>query len=582
MASSDFNKISSHCDVIIKIFKFLDTRDQVMLATVNNTLRRIFLDMVCPINYETLIIKRFHRLIHANYIVSNNNCTNRHTVYGDDGLLKFLGCWGEIVHELTTDNPVPMNYFPNLIKLNCEFERLIAEDITQLVVNLPNLEDLEISAQKCKKTGDYMSADIIQELLRLTNLKRLELSTSDDSCNITFKDFREIVTKLQLDILELKVGILPESNELEPLLPPPSLKHLAVTVDTENPGTFLNVLKNFDNLKTLEIEFVGEEMEPITNEFGALTQLKNLSIFNTEFPYSTRSLILPPNLATLRLIDCQNLTFDALQEFLDENSQPQLTELFAMGTSFRIREFKELKISSKIKNLFIKNFDLEQFRSPFVTNSALEQLELCNSHNLRIDALDSIRLSSLTFCQKLHTLDVFGQYLSLDTLLCLTNLKKLSIYVPVPEQWLYITRILQELSSLRELKVHQVLHRPGPYPPLPPAVVTNVVDLKVKTPRPDTSFTYDFWLDMFSLNPQLELKMNISLYGRKRLRDFIECEKFPKDLKKIIIHGFTKDVDEVKRDSKSVYDDIHYFTDLNEYEVLDPDEYNIIMSRNIK
>ncbi|XP_073841200.1 uncharacterized protein [Musca autumnalis] len=479
MTSSDFNKISSNCDVMMKIFELLDTNDQVRLASVNNVLRRIFLDVICSINYETLKIMQFPRLFHSNYIVSNNSCIDRIVVYGDKALEKFIKCWGEIVYELTTESPVPMCYFPNLIKLKCEFERVSAEDIAQIVVNLPNLKDLDISAYKCKKTGE-------EEVL-------------------------------------------------------------------------------------------------ITHEFGALTQLKHLTICNTEFSYSTRSITLPPNLTTLHLIECENLTFDVLQELLGENSQPQLTEFVSTDTSFDIREFKELKISSRIKTLNIKNFDLEQFRSPFVTNSTLEQLTLYKPFNWRDKGLHSIRLSCLTYCQQLHTLDVYGQYLSLDTLLYLTNLKKLSIYVSVPEQWSYITRILQELPSLRELEVRQNSNVRGPYPPLPPAVVTNVIDVKVKTPNFRTRWTYDFWFDMFSLNPQLELQMDIRIDGHKCLRDFVRSRKFPKDLRKIIIHGFTNDVDKVKYDSKSVYEfKIFYFADENEFEIDDQDEYNVILSRNIK
>ncbi|XP_073838767.1 uncharacterized protein [Musca autumnalis] len=582
MASSDSNKIFSNCDVMIKIFKLLKSRDQVRLASVNNALRRIFLDFICPINYETLKIMKFPRRIQAKYIVSNNSCIDRIVVYGDEALVKFLKRWGEIVYELTTERPVPMNYFPNLIKLTCEFVRLTVEDIAQLVVNLPNLKDIDISAYKCKKTDDYISEEIVKELLRFRNLKRLKLQICEDSCKIKFKDFREIATKQQLDILELNVVISPEDNEMEPLLPPPSLKQLAVIAFTENPGKFLSLLKTFEHLKTLKVEFVGEMEVPITNEFGELTQVKHLTICKTSFPYSQQSLILPPNLTTLHLRECDNLTLDILQEILDENSQPQLTEFVSMDTSFDISEFKELKISSKIKTLNIKNFDLEQFRSPFVTNSTLEQLTLYKTFYWRYKGLYSIQLSCLTYCQQLHTLDVYGQYLSLDTLLYLTNLKKLSIYVSVPAQWSYITRILQELPSLRELEVRQNSNVRGPYTPLPPAVVTNVIDVKVKTPDFHTSWTYDFWFDMFSLNPQLELEMDIRIYGHKCLRDFVRCRKFPKDLHKIIINGFNNDVERVKRDSKSVYHEIFYFTDENEYEIIDPDDCNIIMSRNIK
>ncbi|XP_073837975.1 uncharacterized protein [Musca autumnalis] len=341
----------------------------------------------------------------------------------------------------------------------------------------------------------------------------------------------------------------------------------------------MEFFKNIVKLKFYMHRFTINDMAQLTNNLPNLEELQlEISEFENEQPNDCSitavifnellrlenvTTILPPNITTLHLERCTNLCLDHLQQLLHEKSNPKLIEFAAFRTEFRVKEFKELQISSRIKILDIRSFNLDQFRSPFAENSALEKLTLEEAEDLRfVDTTSSyVRLNSISFCHNLHTLDMYQQNLAFDTLLILRNLRKLMLFLVLPEQEEYIIRILQELPLLRELVVR-------PYETIAclslRAVVTSVTSVKIIYIKLSDD-ALGFWLDMFSLNPQLELEIRIEYDCDEpiALQYLIEHEKFPRKLRKIQIYGFTVDCNDL-RNNKSAFQTINNFIEYYE------------------
>ncbi|XP_073843348.1 uncharacterized protein [Musca autumnalis] len=573
MSATNFNKIASNCDVMIHIYKFLNFVDQLRLAQVDEYLRSIFLQYIWPISYNKLRVIEFD----DDYIISNETDADRILFRNATDLKEFLKFYGKNVNDLFTDTPLQMDFFRNLIKLKCHIQRVTVDDMVQLTNALPNLEELQVYAYRfeTRQRNACIARGIVAELLRFLKLKKLKLNIDHFNCKMKFKDFWEIVTKLPLEIMELNIPIIFDSddNEFELQQSPLPLMQLEITT-IGNDGRFLAMLNSFRNLKVLTIRL--KYHKEMASALVSLTQLHQLTIYATDFCEVT-NLILPPNITRLHLYHCYGLSLENLQQFLDEHSYPKLIEFVTIGTYFRVKEFKQLHISSRIKTLNIESFDLSQFHSPFVANSALENLTLHPADDF-VFGIPLIKLNSISNCHNLHTLDVQGQQLALDTLLNLRNLKKLSLHVILPEQGFYIIRILQELPLLRELVVQQFATSPSPSLQ---AVVTSVCSLKIFCLE-HSSPLLGFWFDIFTLNPQLELQLQIDISGTQTLQDLIENEKFPRNLRKIQICGFTVDCNKLRNNFETVLSTIKY--SIEEYDSDNPSERkcNIIMSRNKK
>ncbi|XP_073839319.1 uncharacterized protein [Musca autumnalis] len=572
MTSTSFDTIAFNCDVMIHIYKFLNIGDQLRLAQVDANLRNIFLQFILPISSNKLKVIKFDE----NYIVSNDTDTVRILIQNSRDFEDFLQIFGNNVcdfsvrnsrdnqkfGDLFTDTPLRIEFFKNIVKLKFYMHRFTINDMAQLTNNLPNLEELqlEISEFENEQPNDCsITAVIFNELLRLVKLKKLELHIEPD-CHIRFKDFYKIVTKLPLEKININTCpmlLATEDIELELQQSPLPLMQLLVTIKGNN-RIFYSMLNSFRNLKILTIEGHFNE---IGSGLKSLTQLHQLTIKSADFDEQENvTTILPPNITTLYLKNCTNLCLDHLQQLLHENSNPKLIEFAAFWTKVRVKEFKELHISSRIKILDIRSFNLDQFHSPFAENSELEKLTLHKAEDLRFINTSSsyVRLNSISFCHNLHTLDMYEQNLAFDTLLILRNLRKLSLSIILPEQEEYIIRILQELPSLRELVVR-------PYETFAclslRAVVTSVTSLKIMYLKLDDE-VLDFWLDMFSLNPQLELEISIEKDFDEpiALQYLIEHEKFPRKLRKIQICGFTVDCNDL-RNNESAFQTINNFID---------------------
>ncbi|XP_073837951.1 uncharacterized protein isoform X2 [Musca autumnalis] len=303
------------------------------------------------------------------------------------------------------------------------------------------------------------------------------------------------------------------------------------------------MLNSFRNLNILDIDHYCNEMVSV---FESLTQLHQLTLRSTDFSEEP-SVILQPNITTLHLIDCVGILLEHIQQFLHENLNPKLIEFVAIKTYFRVKEFKELHISSRIKTLNIGSFDLNQFRSPFVKNSALENLNLGTFH---------------------------AKNLTMNILHNLKNLKMLSLQITLPDEGFYVIRILQELPLLRELVV---LHATSAWPSLR-AVVSSVTSLKILSFL-NSDPILGFWFNMFSLNPKLELQLRVNTDDPNRLQNLIQHENFPRNLRKIEVCGFTVDCNKLRKNFKSVLKTINY--NIDDYEPLYHLERkcNIIMSR---
>ncbi|XP_073835906.1 uncharacterized protein [Musca autumnalis] len=555
MTSTSFNKIAFNCDVMIHIYKCLNFGDQLRLAQVDANLRSIFLQFISPISYDNLKVLKYNE----DYIVSNDTDTDRILIRNIGDLEAFLQLYGNNVYDfslravwncktssvLFAEIPLRMECIKNIVKLKFNINRFTIDDMVQLANMFPNLEELQVHALECESEHHCMTRAMVKEILRLEKLKKFVLLIRKRIFYyINFKDFCEIVTKLPLEKINLKFTILFDSdyNELELQQSHVPLMQLK----TDNYGidvSFSSMLSSLRNLTILCIEEYCNEMA------NGLTQLHKLTISYTEFSEET-NIILPPNLTTLHLISCERVLLEHLQKFLHENSNPKLIEFVAIRTNFRVKEFEELHISSRIKTLNIGSFDLNQFRLPFAENSALE--------NLTLKTLPE-------------------NHLAMDTLLNLRNLKKLSLRLTLPDGGFNIIRILQELPFLRELVIRQ---QESASCPRLQAVVTSVTCLKIVCFQ-NCGPILGFWLDMFSLNPQLELQLNFDI-DEDNLQYLIQHERFPRSLRKIEICGFTVDCRKLRNNFESLLEIINYSTE--DYENDNPTEIkcNIIMSRNKK
>ncbi|XP_073836873.1 uncharacterized protein isoform X2 [Musca autumnalis] len=539
-----FYKIAFNSDVMIHIYKLLSFGDQLRLAQVDANLRSIFLQYISPICYNKLTVRKLER---GYYMVSNGMDTDRSWIQNSSDFEQFQQFYGSTVCDLFAYIPVRMEFFKNLVKLDCYYIYTITQDaMVQLTNNLPNLEELQVYAVEfeTEPPNDCIARAIVNELLRFPKLKKLVLNVLICSYEIKFKDFYEIVTQLPLEIIEINFPILFDTDDNE-----------------------LELQQSPLPLMQLETECCNEMLRALNR----LTQLHQLTICNTDF-CEEANIILPPNLTALHLDHCFGLLLDHLQQFLQEKSYSKLIEFVTIGTDFRIKEFKELHISSRIKILNIEGFNLNQFHSPFVENSALENLTW-HGFGRRFAMFNSISL-----CHNLHTLDMRSGYLALETLLNCTNLKKLSLDRIMPDQEFYVIHILQDLPLLRELVVQQIVKSSCTSLQ---AVVTCVSSIKI------IGFEHfddilGFWFDMFSLNPQLELQLQCDVHDRNRLQYLTQHEKFPRNLRKIQIFGFTVDCSKLRNNFESVWKTISY--PLEDYENDHPyrSECNIIMSRNTK
>ncbi|XP_073837820.1 uncharacterized protein isoform X2 [Musca autumnalis] len=517
-SSSSFNKITFNCDVMIHIYKFLNIGDQLRLAQVDENQRSIFLQFVSPVKYKKFKVIQFE----GDYIVSDDTDTDRILLRNSRDLEEFLQFYGNNVYEFLVrvklndrnfselfENTSPrMEFFKNLVKFKIYCRRITVDDIVKVVNNMPNLEELQLHAViiETEQSNGCITRAIVKELLRLQSPLHLK----------------------QLKIITKAPFSLKGSTSLVPML------------------------NSFRNLNILDIDHFCNEMVIVLE---SLTQLHQLTLRSTDFSEEP-SVILPPNITTLHLIDCVGILLEHIQQFLHENLNPKLIEFVAIKTYFRVKEFKELHISSRIKTLNIGSFDLNQFRSPFVENSALENLNLGTFH---------------------------AKNLTMNTLHNLKNLKMLSLQITLPDEGFYVIRILQELPLLRELVVR---HATSSWPSLR-AVVTSVTSLKILSFQ-NSDTILGFWFDMFSLNPKLELQLRLNTDDPNRLQFLIEHENFPRNLRKIEVCGFTvdfylscifPDCNKLRKNFKSVLKTINY--NIDDYEPLYHLERkcNIIMSR---
>ncbi|XP_073843541.1 uncharacterized protein isoform X1 [Musca autumnalis] len=572
MSSTNFNDFASNCDVMIHIYKFLNVGDQLRLAQVNGKLRNLFLQYIWSISYNKLTIIEYEYLLYA-----ASNCMDKDRILylNSSDLEEFLTFYGNNVNGLYTNTRLRMEFFRNLIELKYCNKGVILNEMTQLSNTSPNLEVLQVYDHGLEflPPNYFITRGTVTQLLRFVKLKKLVLYIIGFRCKIKFKDFWVIVTKLPLEILELYIPILFDSddNEFEFQQSPLPLKQLEITT-VGNDGRFFSMLNSFRNLKVLttRLQYTNE----VANALKCLTQLHQLTLNHSNFNEEA-NVILPPNITILHLKYCDGLLLVHLQQFLHEDSNPKLTEFIAIETDFRVKEFKELQISSRIKILNIEHFDLNQFRTPFVENSALENLTLHSAEGVG-SGIHFVRLNTISFCRNLHTLDMHGQNLALDTLVNLKNLKKLSLDLISADQGFYIIRILLELPLLQELAVRELASL---ICPTLQAVVTSINCIKIfcfKPPGP----TIGFWFDMFSLNPQLELQMRIAELDRETLQNLIQNEKFPSNLRKIKFFGLPVDCSELRNNCESVWKRLHYLIYDYEDHYTNGRKCNIIMSRN--
>ncbi|XP_073839335.1 uncharacterized protein isoform X3 [Musca autumnalis] len=503
------------------------------------------------------------------FVVSNGDINKLITT--EKEFLEFLNQIGPQVVELSANIPLSLEIFGNLTKLKYHLKVMNNGDLKKIADTVQYLENLDVSAFNFEKDANLcVKVETIEQLLRFVKLKNLRLDMHHLGLRINFNDFQKLVTQLPMEVLDLNCSILFEAGdnieevrERNTCLP---LTKLHINTIENHCQTF-KLLNTFKNLHELKIKFIGEEhvTEDVLKEFShCFENVTHLTMKYTRFK-EIHNFAVPPNITTLHLSYCRGLTFDNLQQLWEET--PQLIEFTSKGISYNMMDDGQvLKISPLIESLSIENLDKNLLRvSTTNTPTALRHvtLHLINPYKY-----------------------IFGRRhrspspppatpLTLDNLLQFKNLKKLSFVVELPDQWLYVLGALQQLPLLRELSLRvdgsSASQLPHPF-------ATNITQLNVCY-RCTSHDCANFWLGMFTNNPEMSLNMGIFLHEDEILRNLVELEKFPQDLQTIMIAGFKVDCAQLRNNFEETLKTFKYNFEEFEVDDLDRLDYNIVLSR---
>ncbi|XP_073839333.1 uncharacterized protein isoform X1 [Musca autumnalis] len=506
------------------------------------------------------------------FIVSNG--ANNKLIPTEEEFFEFLKQTASQVVELSANIPLSLEIFGNLTKFKYHADNVTTGDLKKIADAVPYLEELDVSAYEFETDANLcVKSETIEQLLRFVKLKSLRLDMHDFGHRINFKDFHKVVTQLPVEMLDLSFSILLEAGdnveeikERNTYLP---LSKLSIN-STENHCQTFKLLNTFKNLQKLNISFVGEEQvteDELKEFFQCFENVTHLKMSYTKFK-EIHNFAVPPNVTTLHLSYCDGLTFENLQQLLEET--PQLIEFESEGMSYNIGEDQVLKISPLIESLSIENVDKNLLRVS-TTNKPTAL------RNVKLHLINPYK--SIFSRPHISAGPTPAKPLTLDHLLQFKNLKKFSFAVNLPDQWSYVIGALQQLPLLCELTVRVMgAHRGTTASLLPQAFATNITQLNVYyhcTPE----WCLNFWLDMFTQNPEMNLNMNIFLHNEAMLQNFIELEKFPQNLKTVMISGFNVDCAQLRNNFEETLKTFKYNFEEFEVDDLDRLDYNIVLSR---
>ncbi|XP_073839331.1 uncharacterized protein [Musca autumnalis] len=506
------------------------------------------------------------------FIIRNANESERFLLPADN-FQEFLLRHACTVKHLVINPLMDIEMFNNLKILKCTLRYKRIEEFLQpeIVDNLQNVERLELKEINMEYGAAVIDEQIVENLQKMKKLRHLNLDYFFPA-KIQYHYFAKLLFDMQLESLEGNLE-LESTDTIVTEQCPISLTKLQITA-TKDKGKWLDNLMNIlKNLTELSLKIIGttsaDDLSSIAAVCGNLRKLQlngcNFKNLNT-FPLSTA-------LEELHLKWCRGLSQRNLKQILAEYT---IVEFSSTNTNFE-GTFENFQISPTIQILKIDRLDMCDFSGAYCNNNCL--LSLTWSHNKHCSLemstnkqqptsvpqasfLDSEELEDLDYtetpigiiaatnlksCQNLTTLDMgYKNQMSLDILLQLEHLRKLSTWImdTTTRQWSYVMALLRH-SALDELSISFV--RTINATSYVAAFPTKVTHLKLQDFNFNDSWMI-FFLDLFAQNPILKLEFFLPpLAFVKPLRNLINHQKFPRDLKAINIYGYKVDCNELRR-----------------------------------
>ncbi|XP_073843136.1 uncharacterized protein [Musca autumnalis] len=583
-----FESIESNCEIQIYIYKLLALKDQLRLARVSDNLRCIFDRFIWPVKYEKLTVGE----IFPNYVVTNDTIENG-LLLTADVFIEFLSYYAQGVQELTSYSHWDLKQFKNLTTLKCCVDLCWLELLQSVANNIPGLENIYLlSYNQDHKvyftpymvihmfgaiTDGFVSAEFVESLLKMKNLKRISLDYRCDFpiIRIGYDDFFRLIYQLPMEVLELSFVVEPEyptDEVVEPFttaLYPLQLKTLKITTTLDplkwshNYDRFMEIFKNLTSLNLRMIDGISEAILQAVCQ--ACPNLENLTIQRSTF-FDITTFHLPANVEKLNIEFCYGLSFGNLKEIL---TNTHIREYVSIGTTYK-GEFENFSISTSIQKLALGGIPMQEFYLAYANNENLQHLAW----------IPSIRDNSNLFHMSkgvppnLTTLHMKCCQVTMESLQQMQQLNSLDTWLVQPLQSSYILDLLR-LPSLRHLTLR--IEDMQFNAPLEGECSTNIVHLKLfYSKRFNTDL--DFWLDLFRHNSKMTLAISPYPDTEDSLRSLIQHAKFPRSLKKLFLFGFTIKCEDLRRNFESTIKNIVYHR--NVFDDPEDDRFFIVLRRN--
>ncbi|XP_075162273.1 uncharacterized protein LOC142234953 [Haematobia irritans] len=564
MNPSGFERIADNCDILIRLYGYLEFIDQLRLSRVNTTLQNIFEQIIWRDKYHRLGIEEPSS---GSYVVTGSIGTSP-LFFEYDEFQEFLDNYAENIEELTVNGlkTISADYivreYPNLVKLNYfGWLDIPATHFSKLRKKCRNLEELNL--RRC-----WMPT-----VKSLTRMKKLKFLTIDYGTNYDYRKFRQLCARVRLEGLHIKVSMAPEKSKRLRKVSALPLKELEIstTFNPEawsHPQDFSRFMKNFENLQKLTIHFTDELITKDT--LNSIAQgCENLRYFKIEHNnFHIADIIpLPHNLEELYLNFCRRLTYNNLENLL---TQHKILKFTSKVTPYLGVE-KELEISPIVQCL-----DVENVYTEIMKFSNLKELTWYDSE-LKEQDQNSLSLSS-----NLEILTINSGSIPLTILQQIKTITALTI----PESmacldWSYITALLRH-SPLRHLTISgqayrsPVCERSRDVPS--EGFVSQITTLKIAFPMFQTALP--FWLDLLRRNENLQLVCYHFKNFEEFLKKMLNDDNFPLDLRTIEIWGITLNCSKLRRHFDDTMNQfIHKASFLRKQYDHDGDLYRLILCR---
>lgn len=536
-------KLFGNHEIWVHIYNMLDFIDQLRLCRVNEQLRSIFQYYIWKENYQHLIVKGNSNP--SDFVISNESSINR-LCLDEEELQEFLNTYSDKVKVLSENRGgvLDLKKFPRLTGLTYLDLRLSYKQLKLISECCPCLEKLYLSClteDECEfiEIGRNWS---IKKVLKLRRLKSLRMD-HEDYVPIKYRHFRQIVTKLPLECLQLKASIEPDITVIKAdnkYCRNIQLKDLNVAASFEANKWSQNIswfLTNFENLQSLTVKIT----HTITEDTLAIIAKTCKSLETLKIHYSSFGQIkefpLPPKVGDLSLHHCRGINSNVLQKILNVHQKLQ-------RFSCRDSDFEATTEHISV-NTCIQALDLDCVDTVNILNAAAHnQLqELVWYHNSPLkDSRDILSPKSLTQCTNLQVLDVKVGQIEVAIMQQLNILSKLIIAHPKPLlNWNYIVDILKH-PTLTELIIRDsnTTRSSKHLCPVIPTIGFPINMSKLQIPLDLFDAALEFWLNLFEKNPNIKLICcKFCPHDMNFLKKLINHSQFPKCLKTIDVCCFS-------------------------------------------